>query len=469
MLGLTAIYSYIRYSRSTQKRRGKNLTRAEIKTRGIELAKISLPMAIEHISVSVMGMVSMMLVSQAGQHAAPALGMVDAVTQLILALFAALTTGGTIVVAQYVGRRDTIAAKTAGGQAIVLSAVFSLVMFGIIAIFRNQILNALFAQAEPAVMEASRTFLTIVNFSYPIVAVTLTMFGLIRGSGDTFAPMVISVFMNVINLILGVLLIPIFAVQGAAWALVIAKFCGLAASSWFLIKKAKGIRLNKLAYFKPDFSRQKTILRLGLPTSFESGLFQAGRLVTAVIVVSMSTAAMAANTIGFTLVNFINVPGVAFSTGAMILVGQRIGRGEEKDVVRTTMFSIAAGSIFFLILGIILLAARNPIFALFNPGDDTLSYLPVLFISYLALAPLLWTSSFGLPACLRATGDVVYPMAVSVSSMLLMRLLFSYILGILLGMGVIGVWIAMYMDWIVRSIFFYARLISGKWKGRSIK
>jgi putative MATE family efflux protein len=445
------------------------MTKAEIKTRGLELARISLPMAIEHISVSVMGMISIMLVSNVGEHATSAVGMVDAVTQLILALFAALTTGGTIVVAQYVGRRDVIAAKTAGGQAIALSAVFSLVMFGVIAIFRNQILSALFSEAEPAVMEASYTFLTIVNFSYPIVAVTLTMFGLIRGSGNTFAPMVISVFMNIVNLILGVVLIPVFAIQGAAWALVIAKLFGLAASTWFLVRKAKGIRLNKLSYFKPDFARQKTILRLGLPTSFESGLFQAGRLITAVIVVSMSTAAIAANTIGFSLVNFINVPGVAFSTGAMILVGQRIGRGEEKDVMRTVMFSLAAGALFFFALGVIMFILRYPIFSLFNPSADTLNYLPVLFVSYMALAPLLWPSSFGLPACLRATGDVVYPMVVSVSSMIFLRLLFSYILGIVLGMGVIGVWIAMYMDWLVRSVFFYARLFSGKWKGKSIQ
>jgi putative MATE family efflux protein len=435
-------------------------------------------MAIEHVSVSVMGMVSTMLISYVGEFATSALGMVDSVTHLILALFAALTTGGTIVVAQYIGRDDRRSAKRAAGQAIILSAVFSLVIFVIIAIFRNQILMALFSEADYEVMAASRTFLSIVNFSYPIVAITLTMFGIIRGSGDTFAPMVISVIMNLFNLLLGFILIrglnlgfvaiPGFGIQGAAIALVTAKTFGLAAAIWFLAKKAKGIRMNKLKYFKPDFKRQKTILKLGLPTSFEAGLFQAGRLITTVIIVSMTTAAIAANTIGFSLVNFFNVPGMAFGTGAMILVGQRIGRGDEDDVKKTSLFALVVSGAFLLAMGTIILTFRNPIFGLFNPSAETLEILPPIIISYMLLAPFLWPSSFIMAACLRATGDVVYTMIVAISTMFLVRLLFSYILGIVFGMGILGVWISMYLDWIARSAFFYPRLLRGKWRGKAI-
>jgi len=436
-------------------------------------------MAIEHISVSIMGMVATMLISSVGEHATSALGMVDSVTHLILALFAALTTGGTIVVAQYIGREDRKSAKRAGGQAIMLSAAFALLMFVIIALFRDQILAALFSDADYAVMEASREFLTIINFSYPIVAVTLTMFGIIRGSGDTFAPMVISVMMNIINLGLGLILIrgvdlgfmaiPSFGIQGAAWSLVISKTFGFLAAGYYLIKRVKGVRLNKLAYFKPDFRRQKNILRFGMPASFESGLFQAGRLVTQVIVVSMTTAAIATNTIGFAIVNFANVPGMAFSTGAMILISQRIGRGNEKDVVRSSLFALFISGAFLLIIGLIIILFRNPIFALFSPSAETLQVLPTVIIPYLLLAPFFWPSSFILPACLRATGDMIYTMAVSISTMILVRVLFAFVLGVIFGMGIAGVWIGMYADWIVRSIFFHVRLFSGKWKGKGIK
>ena len=455
------------------------MTKIEIKSRSFELLRISLPMAIEHISVSLMSVVSAMLMSSISEYATSALGMVDAVTHLILALFAALTTGGTIVVAQYIGRGDRKAAKQAGGQAIVLSAVLSLAIFALIAIFRNQILAFLFSDANPQILADANTFLMVVNFSYPVVAVTLTMFGLIRGSGDTFAPMLISVFMNIINLVLGFILIrglnlgfvviPSFGIYGAAWALVIAKIFGLAGCSWYLFKKAKGIRLNKISYFKADFDMQKRILRLGMPTSFESGLFQVGRLITVIIVASFSVAAIATNTIASSLINFVNVPGMAFATGAMILVGQRVGRGEENDVVKTAMFSLMMSFVVLVALGGLLIIFRNPIFSMFNPSQETMQYLPTLFITYIIIAPFVWPASFVLPSCLRATGDVVYPMAVAISTMIGVRLLFSYILGIHFGMGIFGVWAAMYLDWVARASFFIPRILRGKWKGKSIK
>jgi len=429
-------------------------------------------MAIEHISVSLMGMFSIMLISFfVGEHATSALGMVDAITHLILALFAALTTGGTIVVSQYMGRGDRSSAKKAGGQAIMLSAVASLAMFVVILVFRDSILNLLFAEAEPAVMDAARTFLTIMNFSYPVVAVTLTTFGIIRGTGDTFAPMVISLIMNGFNLILGIIFIGVLdlGVYGAAWALTISKVVGLIASGWFLTKRAKNLRINKFKYFKPDFGRQKAILRLGLPTSFESGLFQAGRLITQVMIVTISTAAIAANTIGFTMMNFANVPGMALATGAMILVGQRVGRGETHDVVKTSMFSIGMGFVFLMALGLLIILFRNPIFATFNPTSETMEYLPTIVISYLLIAPFFWPASFVLPACLRATGDVVYPMIVSISTMFTVRIALGFVFGIVLGMGIAGVWIGMYLDWVARSAFFIPRMLRGKWKGKGLK
>ena len=448
------------------------MTRSEIKIRSKELLKISIPMAIEHISVSLMGMFSIMLISFfVGEHATSALGMVDAITHLILALFAALTTGGTIVVSQYMGRGDRSSAKKAGGQAIMLSAVASLAMFVVILVFRDSILNLLFAEAEPAVMDAARTFLTIMNFSYPVVAVTLTTFGIIRGTGDTFAPMVISLIMNGFNLILGIIFIGVLdlGVYGAAWALTISKVVGLIASGWFLTKRAKNLRINKFKYFKPDFGRQKAILRLGLPTSFESGLFQAGRLITQVMIVTISTAAIAANTIGFTMMNFANVPGMALATGAMILVGQRVGRGETHDVVKTSMFSIGMGFVFLMALGLLIILFRNPIFATFNPTSETMEYLPTIVISYLLIAPFFWPASFVLPACLRATGDVVYPMIVSISTMFTVRIALGFVFGIVLGMGIAGVWIGMYLDWVARSAFFIPRMLRGKWKGKGLK
>jgi len=455
------------------------MKKQEIKTRSRELFRISMPMVVEHLAIAAMGMVSTMLVASISEPAQAALGMVDSISNLIIALFAALTTGGTIVVAQYIGKQDIVSAKRAAGQAIVLSAIFSAVVLAVLLVFRVQVLDLLFGEAEADVMAAALTFLLIVSFSFPVLAITQTIFGILRGSGDTLTPMVISILMNGINLGLGLVLInglnlgffviPAFGVPGAAMALVIARILGLGAAIFFIVKKARGVRLNRLRFFKPDIPIQKTILNLGMPTSFESALFHVGRLVTQVFIVSLSTAAIATNTIAGSVANFVNVPGMALATGVMILVGQRIGRGDVEDVKKTVLFATAMASLMFAVLCLIMFFVRNPIFALFSPSEEALSYLPMVFITYLVVTPLFWSISFIIPAALRATGDVVFPMVVSISTMLLVRVALSYVLAILLGMGILGIWVAMYLDWIARGAFFVPRLLSGKWKGKGIQ
>ena len=440
----------------------------EIKRRSRELLSISMPMVVEHLAISIMGMISTMLVSSIGEYATSALGMVDSISNLIIALFAALTTGGTIVVAQYIGREDLQSAKRAGGQAIVLSIIFSMAIFLVLFVFRVPILGFLFGDAEADVMAASLTFLAIVSFSFPVLAVTQTIFGLLRGSGDTLTPMIISILMNVVNLVLGFILIRAFGVPGAAIALLVTRFLGMLAALYFIIKKARGIRLNKVKFFKPDVPIQKTIMRLGVPTSLESGLFQAGRLITQIFVVSISTAAIATNTIAGSIMNFVNVPGMALATGLMILVGQRIGRGQVEDVKTTAIFATILSSMMFAVLCILMFFLYRPIVGLFNPSAEALHYMPAVYISNIIITPLFWSLSFVLPAALRATGDVVYPMVVSIASMLIVRVTLSYVFAIPMGMGLLGIWVAMYLDWILRSALFVPRLLGNKWRGKGI-
>ena len=454
------------------------MKKQEIKKRSRELFKISMPMVVEHLAIAAMGMISTMLVASIGEHATSALGMVDSISNLIIALFAALTTGGTIVVAQYIGKQDIMAAKRAAGQAIMLSAIFSAVILAVLLIFRVQVLNLLFGDAEADVMAAALLFLLMVSFSFPVLAITQTIFGILRGAGDTLTPMIISIFMNAVNLGLGLILInglnlgiftiPAMGIPGAAMALVIARLMGLAASVFFIVKKARGVRLNKLRFFKPDIPIQKTILNLGMPTSFESGLFHVGRLITQIFIVSISTAAIATNTIAGSIANFINVPGMALATGVMILVGQRIGRDDVDDVNKTVLFATVMSAVMFAALCFVMFFVRNPIFALFSPSQEAMAHLPMVFITYLIVTPLFWPASFIIPAALRATGDVVYPMVVSISTMLLIRVAFSYVLAIVMGMGIMGIWMAMYLDWVARGAFFLPRLLSGKWKGKGI-
>ena len=445
------------------------MTTLEIKTRGKELSRMSAPVMVEQSFIILMGLISSILVASVGEHAVAAVSLVDTISNTIIAFFAALTTGGTIVIAQYVGKNDVGKVKLVAGQTVFLSVLVSVVVLIVFAFFGQVTINLAFAAADPNVKSAAHQFLFISMFSYPFVAVMQTNFGILRGVGDARTPMFISILMNIVNLIFGLILIPPFGVAGAAVGLLIARAVGCVASGYYVVFRSKLIRLNKFSLFKPDFEPQKAILRFGLPTSVESILFQLGKIIVTMMVVGMSTSAVTANAIAWTLVGIINVAGTGFATGVMVLCGQKVGRGEVEDIKRTTLFASIVNMAAMASVCLILFILFEPIAILYNLEPETHRYLQQLMFSVFIASILLWPWSFIIPSVLRATGDVMYAMLVSIITMWGARIVLGYVLGVVLGFGVFGVWVGMYVDWTLRGIFYSFRLLSGKWKGKGVK
>lgn len=450
----------------------------EIKTRGKELFRISAPIIVEQVCITFMGLVSTWLVNSVGEYAVTAVGMVNSISNLIIALFAALTTGGTIIVAQLIGSHEIKKARAAAGQAVYLSLIFSIVIAIALSVFQGALINVLFGGAGEDVIDAANRFMFIVNFSYPVLAVTQTIFGILRGSGNTGTPMIISMLMNVINFALGLMLvlgvdfwfihIPGYGIEGAAFALLVARITGFFMSGFYITRSAKRVRLNRLSYFKPDVKAQRTILGVGIPTGVESALFSLGKIITLIYIVAMGKSATTANSIGSSVFEFINVPGSAFSVGVMILVGQRIGRNETDDIKRTALFAVVSGMAMLGAVCLICFIFQEQILGAFNPSLETYGYLKQIFSLCFIATPLLWPPSFITPSALRATGDVRYTMVVAVISMWALRIVLGYMLGVVMGFGVIGVWIGMAVDWAARGALFHFRLASGKWKNKGL-
>jgi len=394
--------------------------------------------------------------------------MIDSVVILVSAFFAALTVGSTIVVAQYTGRGDHDKISGVTAQAILLSLVFGVLFCVILAVFRIPVINLLFGHAEYAVIVDARLFLGIIAFSFPAIAIMMTAFGVLRGTGNTRAPMVITIIINVVNVVLGLILIHFFGLAGAAHALLISRYIGAVLGVVYILKTSKTIRAAGIRAFRPDFAVQKLILRFGIPTSVESGTFQMGKLLIMVFVAGMGNAAIAANALVGSISGILIAPGMAFSTGAVILVGQRIGRDETDDVRKTAYFSVVLAMIVLAVLCVFTFIFMNPILSLYYTTDEILTILQPVLITLIIAMPIGWSASFVTPGALRATGDVKYTMIVAVASMIFVRVALAYVLGVYFGLGILGVWFSMYADWVVRGVFFLNRVRNGKWQGRAV-
>jgi len=447
-----------------------------------DVLMLALPVLAEQAFIMVMGVVNTIMAGRLGKEAVSAIGMVDSINNIFISFFSALAIGGTVVVAQYYGQRNTRKANDAARHTVYASLLISLCITIALLVFRNSIARLLFGAAERAVMDNALIYLKITLFTYPLIALTSVGCGVLRGAGDTRTPMKITIFMNFLNIVLSYIFIyginiqnshfdiniPGAGVKGAAYGIAVARTVGALLICFVLLNGSKIIKLRIERHFKPDWNILASIFGIGFPASMESLLFNGGKLITQIFIVGMGTASIAANTIAGSVFGLINIPGTALSIAATTMVGQYMGRGEGEEAKGVIIYLTKITSLCMLVIAVVAFPLAKLLVSAYTTNTDVIPIAVSVIRTSVVSMPLLWALSFLVPAGLKGAGDARYTLLVSVISMWVFRVTMGYVLGVPLGLGVLGVWFGMYIDWVVRGILFYIRLMRGKWKNNIV-
>jgi putative MATE family efflux protein len=430
-----------------------------------QLRRLIFPLIVEQILAITVGMVDTMMISYAGEAAISGVSLVDMINVLLINIFAAVATGGAVVVSQYLGHGNRKEACHAAEQLITVSVVISTALTLISLLFRAQILTLLFGTVEADVMENAMVYFLISAFSFPFLAVFNACAATYRSMGNSKISMQVSAGMNVFNAIGNAILIFGFQMgtAGAALSTLAARMLG-ALVMIVLIRNQKNdvyvIYRNLIAWERGMVHR---ILHIAVPNGVENGLFQLGRVLVVSIISRFGTAQIAANAVANNLDSMGCIAGQAMNLAMITVVGQCMGAGEKDQAVWYTkklwkftyQITAAANSVILLALPLIL--------NIYSLSPEAWRFAFILVCIHDGCAIVLWPTSFTLPNALRASGDVKFTMVISVASMFIFRIGFSVVLGIYFGLGAIGVWIAMVLDWICRVSFYSFRFRSRKW------
>ena len=178
--------------------------------------------------------------------------------------------------------------------------------------------------------------------------------------------------------------------------------------------------------------------------------------------------AIAANACGANVELLADIPGSAMGMALVTIVGQCVGAGQYEQARGYTKKLIKVTYIFMLALNIVLFAIAGYIAGWYNLTDMG-SYYAVQIIRYHSVCcVLIWPLAFTLANALRAAGDARFTLVSSTASMWIFRIGLAYVIGKYMGVGVLGVWIAMTIDWLVRAILNVIRFKSGKWETKSV-
>ena len=424
-----------------------------------------IPLIIEQMLNSLMGMVDTLMVSRVGAEAISAVSLVDSINNLVLQVFAAMAAGAAIICSQYLGRKDEKGCNDAAKQIVLTVVVISSVIMIIGVGFRKLLLHLIFGSVEEAVMTNAQMYFLITALSYPFIALFQAGAAFYRACGNSKFTMKTALIANVANIVGNTLFI--FVLQmgaaGAAISTLISRALCAFVVFYALRKPGYAIQLKNYFSIRPDLNLIVKILAIGVPSGIENGMFQFGKLAIQSTVSSLGTAAIAAQAMTIIFENVNGMAAVGIGIGLMTVVGQSIGAGRQEEAKYYIVKLAGYAEIAMIISCILVYIAARPVTVLAGMSEESTALCMQMILAITIVKPLLWVPSFTPPNGLRAAGDVRFSMITATLTMWLCRVALSIFLMRVVKTGPIGVWYGMFADWGVRGVIFTIRFVRGKW------
>ncbi len=431
-----------------------------------KLKRMIVPLFLEQLLVMFVGLADTLVISYAGEAAVSGVSLVNQFNTIFIYLFTALASGGAVVISQYVGRQEREHAGEAASQLLLFSALFSVLIAGVVLIGNETMLRLLFGKVERPVMEACITYLKISTYSYPALAVYNAGAAVYRSLGKTNVTMYISVVSNAINVIGNVIGVFVLnaGVAGVAWPSFIARVFSAVIITVLCFRRKNEVVYRVQWIFCRKAGLMKSILNVAIPNGVENGIFQLVKVALSSIVALFGTYQIAANGVAQSIWSLAALAGVAMGPVFITVIGQCMGNGSTEDaeyyfrkLTKITLLISTAWNLLIFLL--------TPMFLRFySLSPETKRLVIWLVLIHNVFNAAAYPFSGALSNGLRAAGDVKFTMYVSVISTIAVRLFLSWLLGIVLQMGVIGIALAMVCDWLLRAALFIWREKTGKWK-----
>ena len=431
-----------------------------------KLMLLFLPLMLEKLMQMIVGMADTFLVSFLGEAAVSGISLDVTIYTVYVFLFASLAVGGSVVVAQYVGSGQRENADAAASQLWQLCLGFGLFCMGITLAGGNWMLEMLYGNVEPEVMAVCRDYLAIIAYSFPALAIYNAGASIYRSIGNSRTPMQLLLAMNLLNILGGCIVIFVLelGVAGIAWASTLSWTAAALGMSALCLKKSNpaAISLQGVLAWRQDIVRR--ILGISVPNLLENGTFQATKVALGALIATLGTVQIAANGIGQTLWNFSSIIGMAMAPAFTTLVGQSMG-ARNVELADYYMQKLTRLTFWLAMAWNLSTIAATPWLLGFYQVSDEVKELVFLTV----LVRNIWSCFVQVPAQslpdgLRAAGDVKYPLYASMFCTCFVRFATAYACCIWLGLGVMGIVMALGMDWTVKAALIVRRYRQGMWK-----
>lgn len=431
---------------------------------------MSLPIFVELLLQLLVGNIDQFMISKYSQEAVAAIGNGNQIMNIVIVVLNVMSVSTTILISQYLGAKNKSKGSEVSTASLLISSVFSILITILVILFNKQLFMWLKVPNE-ILAETSRYTVIIASFVL-IQGIYMTINSILRSYALMKEVMYVSILMNMINIIGNAILInglfkaPRLGIVGAAISTNFSKCIGLIAVTIILIKKVD-IKIS-LKYLKPfPIDTIKKLLFIGLPSGGESLSYNLSQMIILKVVNIFGTSVIATRVYGNMLANVCYVYSLAIGQATQVVIGYLIGAGRE-DEVENRVWSVSVISLVVsLVVTILIYFNSDAVFGIFSKDPVVLALgKKIIFIEiFLEIGRAI---NIVMTKCLIAAGDVYYPVLTTLTFSWVVAVGGSYILGVKLGLGLQGVWLAMMMDELIRAVIFAIRFKSCKWKNKSM-
>ena len=434
------------------------------------LRQLIIPLILEQLLAMTVGLAAVVMITSVGETAVSGVSLVDSLNVLIISILSALCTGGAVVCAQYIGRQQPENARLSAKQLVYVSLIFSVAIGAVLLVAPQFFIRLIFGTLDPAVAESARVYLIFSAISFPFLALYNACAALFRAMGNSRISLYVSLVMNVVNISLNALFLYglHLGVLGVSIATAVARAVAAVLMLVLIQSKSNVIHLQNLFPIRFEKNMVRSILSIGVPNGLENGMFNFGKLLVQTLVAWLGTSAIAANAIIGSIFNITIVPGMGMGLAILTVVGQCVGAGDYEQAVSYAKKLMAITFVSMIAVNLPILFFSKQVIGIFSLSPDASQLANQVLPSLTISCCFIWPLSFAFPNVLRAAGDARYTMIVSTCSMWIVRFGLSYLSIKQFHFGLEGIWYCMMIDWVVRSVFFFFRYRSGKWKTKTV-
>ncbi|HIQ81231.1 MAG TPA: MATE family efflux transporter [Candidatus Scatavimonas merdigallinarum] len=435
------------------------------------LFHLSWPIFIETALFMFLGFIDVFVLSKYDDLAASAANTANQAVNLCTLVFTVISGASAVLISQALGANKREQASRIAALSIVFNLILGILISALLAIFSRPILLSMGAQEK--ILDYGTEYLLIVGVFLFTQALLGTISVIIRNHGFTRVTMYVTVVMNIINtfldivFVLGLLGFPKLGIRGVAIATSFSRIVGVVVLLIILFKRIEKPKIFKLLRPFPG-KDMLSLLKIGIPSAFESFNYNLSQLVVTAIVLNFLTQTeLITKTYVSNIAMFFYIFTVSIGQGAQILVGHKVGARDFDSAYKQGMRAFSTAFIISMALSLLGILLRYQLMALFTKDTAVISAGAVLIILNIFVEAGR-TSNIIIISSLRGAGDVIFPTGVAIFSMWILSTFCGYLLAVVLGMGLNGLWVAFAADECFRGVLMLWRWRTGKWRLKRI-